>query len=154
LSETGRLKEAEAAYTDALAIQKQLSADFPTRPEFRQALALTHNNLGVLLRATGRLKEAESAYKGALSIQNQLAADFPSQPDLRNDLAGSFVNLAGLCIEHGDFAAARAYLDEASPHHMAALKANPRHPAYRQYYHANLDNLVDAHAGLLDSAGA
>ena len=42
----GRLKEAEAAYDQALALQKQLVADFPTRPEFRQELARSHNNLG------------------------------------------------------------------------------------------------------------
>ena len=45
----GELKEAEAAYADALALHKQLAADFPTRPEFRQELAGSHNNLGILL---------------------------------------------------------------------------------------------------------
>ena len=34
---------------EALAIYKQLAADFPDRPEFRRALAGTHSNLGNLL---------------------------------------------------------------------------------------------------------
>jgi tetratricopeptide (TPR) repeat protein len=154
LRATGRFKEAEAAYNGAVAIQKQLAADFPTQPGFRQELAVSHNNLGNLLRDTGRLKEAEPAYEGALSIEKQLAADFPSQPDLRYLLGNTFVSLAKLSIERGDFAAARAYLEEAGPHHMAALKANPRNPAYRRSYHENLNAMVRAHAGLGDQAGA
>jgi hypothetical protein len=39
LRKTGRPKEAEAAYTEALAIFKQLVADFPNRAEFRRELA-------------------------------------------------------------------------------------------------------------------
>jgi hypothetical protein len=57
--------------------QKQLAADFPTRPEFRQELAMSYNNLGALLERTGRFKEAEVAYQDALALQKQLAADFP-----------------------------------------------------------------------------
>ena len=147
-------KEAEAAYSAALDLQKQLAADFPTRPEFRQELARSHNNLGILLRDTGRLKEAEAAYGAALDLQRQLAADFPNQPDLRNELAGTCVNLAVLCNQRRDFQAAKAYLEEARPHHQAALKANPRHPIYRQFLRNNLWTLARANAGLLDQASA
>jgi len=35
---TGRPKEAETAYTDALALLKQLVADFSSRPEYRRLL--------------------------------------------------------------------------------------------------------------------
>jgi tetratricopeptide (TPR) repeat protein len=154
LSATGRLKEAEAAYGEALALRKQLAADFPSRPEFRQELARSHNDLGLLLNDTGRLKEAEAAYGEALALQKQLAADFPNQPDLRIDLAGTCVNLAILCNQRRAFQAAQAYLDEARPHHQAALKANPRHPDYRQFYRNNLGVLTSANAGLLDQAGA
>jgi tetratricopeptide (TPR) repeat protein len=154
LANTGRLKEAEAAYIDALAIDRRLAADFPTRPEFRRGLAGRHNNLGILLADTGRLKEAEAAYVDALAIQKQLAVDLPNQPDLRNGLAGTFVNLALVCNRRRDFAAAQSHLAEAQPHHQAALKANPRHPDYRLFYHNNLMALVAADAGLRDQAGA
>src|SRR5207253_11305860 len=80
--------------------------------------------------------------------------DFPNQPDLRNDLAGAFVNLALLSNQRRDFRAAKGYLEEAEPHHQAALKANPRHPDYRQFYRNNLWQLVRANAGLLDQAAA
>jgi len=39
LRDTKRPKEAEAARVEALAILKQLVAEFPNRPEFRQELA-------------------------------------------------------------------------------------------------------------------
>ena len=73
----GRSQDSENAYRRAVALGQQLAADFPTRPEFRQDLAMSHNNLGLLLNATGRLTEAEAAYAEALAIKKQLAADFP-----------------------------------------------------------------------------
>ena len=84
----------------------------------------------------------------------ELAAEFPNQPDLRNDLAATLGNLANLCNLRRNFATAKECLEKARPHHLAALKANPRHPTYRQFYRNNLLALVQAHAGLLDPAAA
>jgi serine/threonine protein kinase/tetratricopeptide (TPR) repeat protein len=154
LRATGRLKEAEQDHDQALSIQKQLAADFPARPEFREAVAGSHNNRGTLLRATGRLKEAEQDYDQALSIYRQLAADFPNKPDLRNGLAGTCVNLAILLQREGNSAAAKRFLREGSPHHLAALQANPRNPTYRQFYRNQLSVLSRVHARLLEQAEA
>src|SRR5947207_968264 len=83
-------------HAEGLALRKRLAADFPTRPDFRQWLARSHNNLGVLLHATGRLKEAEAAYAEGLALRKRLAADFPTRPDFRQDLAWSYSNLGNL----------------------------------------------------------
>ncbi len=152
LRATGRLKEAEAAFAAALALKKQLAADFPTRPEFRKDLANSHYNLGLLLHATGRLKEAEETFAASRALYKQLANDFPNQPDLRNYLAVTLVYLADLRNQQRDFAAGKAYLDEALPHHQAALKANPRNSTYRRDYQKNLYTLARANAGLLSQA--
>jgi tetratricopeptide (TPR) repeat protein len=154
LCQTGRIQEAEAAWCEALALQKQLAAEFPTRPDFRRELAISYLNLGNLLSATGRLQETEAAWRDALVLFKQLAADFPDQPDMRNGLAATLVNLAILGIGQRDFVQAKDYLDLAQPHHQAALKANPRHPTYRQSYRSNLWALAQAQAGLLDRAAA
>jgi tetratricopeptide (TPR) repeat protein len=146
----GELKEAEQDYDQALSMYKPLVADFPSRPEFRHELATSHNNRGNLLRDTGRLKEAEKDLDRALSVRKQLAADFPNQPDLRNELAGTYVNLALLQQQQGNWAAAKQLLLEGRPHHLAALKANPRHPFYRQLYRDHLGVLTMVHAGLLE----
>ncbi len=42
----GRVQEAERDHGQALSIRKQLAADFPSRPEFRQDLAMSFNNRG------------------------------------------------------------------------------------------------------------
>jgi serine/threonine protein kinase/tetratricopeptide (TPR) repeat protein len=153
-SDAGRLKEAEPYYTDALVILKQLAADFPARPEFRCDLAGVHMGLGNVLKDTGRLKEAEAAYANALVILKQLVARYPDQPDLRNGLAGTCVDLALLHTKTRSFEAAKAYLDEAAPHHEAALKANPGSPTYRRFYRNGLQTLIPIDAGMGDWAGA
>jgi hypothetical protein len=135
-------------------IFKQLVADFPSRTEYREELAGIHNNRGILLRDTGRPKGAEQDYGQALSIFKQLAADFPNQPDLRNAVAGSCVNLAMLHVQQGNWAAARHVLLEGWPHHLAALKANPRHPTYRQFYRNYLSALTGVLAGQLEQQDA
>jgi serine/threonine protein kinase/tetratricopeptide (TPR) repeat protein len=92
----GELKGAETAYAAALALYKQLAADFPKRPEFRQGLARSHSNLGILLEDKGQPKEAQAAYAAAFALRNQLAAEFPDHPVYRRDLAVSLCNQATL----------------------------------------------------------
>jgi serine/threonine protein kinase len=151
---TNRARAAEAAFDAAVQVQKQLADDFPTRPEFRQDLARSYSNLGLLLSGMERSEEAEVAHIAALSIRKQLAAELPDQADMRNDVAATAVNLAIVCNERGEFQAAKLYLDEARPHHLAALAANARHPNYRQCYRNYLSALVRANAGLRDRESA
>src|SRR5262249_42406651 len=128
--------------------------EFPTRPELRRELAASYNNRGILLSDTGRLQDAEKDYGQALSIQMQLATDFANRPDLRNELANTYVNLANLHQREGNYAAAKRLLVAGRPHHLSALKANPRHPAYRQFYGEHLNVLTEAPAGLLEQEDA
>jgi serine/threonine protein kinase len=154
LKDTGRPKEAEKNLDQALSLFQQLAADFPTRFSFRQDLAMSHMNRGDLLRATGRPKEAEKDLDQALGIYKQLTADFPNQPDLRNELAGSCGNLALLHWQQRNWADAKRLLWEGRPHHLAALKANPRNPNYRQSYRKHLAALSAVHAALLEQQDA
>jgi tetratricopeptide (TPR) repeat protein len=85
----GKWREAEAAYRDAVDVQKQLAADFPKAAEHRQELARRHSSLGGLLQRTGRAAEAESAFRAALAVWQQLVAEFPAVPEHRQGLAGS-----------------------------------------------------------------
>jgi tetratricopeptide (TPR) repeat protein len=150
LHDMGRLREAEQDFDQAVSIFKQLAADCPAAPDYRQDLARGHNNRGTVLRDTGRLEEAEQDYGQALGIQKKLAADSPMLPDLRNELAVTCVNLALLHEQQGNWAAAKGLLLEGRPHHLAALKANPRHPEYRRFYRNHLSALTQLHAGLLE----
>jgi serine/threonine protein kinase len=151
---TRREKEAEKDYDLAVSIYKQLVAEFPSRPELRRQLASSHVNRGILLREAGRAKDAENDYDQALSIYKQLAADFPNQPDLRSELANSYGNLAHHHLQQGNAAAAKPLLLEGRPHHLAALKANSQHPAYREFYRYYLNVLTVTHAVLLEPEDA
>jgi serine/threonine-protein kinase len=154
LQATARPKQAESAYSEALLLQKRLAYDFPTRHAFQAELASTHNDIALLLWDTDRLQEAEAAFTEALVIQRKLAADFPNQSDLRNSVGATLVNVGMLRIQGGHFLDAKDFLEEAAPHHHAALKANPKHPTYRQFYRNNLMALARANAGLLHEPGA
>jgi serine/threonine protein kinase len=154
LRDEGLLKDAEAVYGEALPIQKHLVAVFPSRPEFREELATGHNNVGILLRDKGLLKDAEGAQAEALAIQKQLAAEFPESGDYRNAVAGTLFNLANVAGRRRDFAAARRFLDEAFPHHQAALQGNPQRLDYRWYYRNSLRELARTCAGRGDRPGA
>jgi tetratricopeptide (TPR) repeat protein len=154
LSDMGRLKDAEKEYDQDLSINKQLAADFPTRAKFRQALAWSHHARGNLLKNAGRLKEAEQDYAQALIIQKQLATDSPNWSVLRNELGRTCVNLALLHSQQGDWSAAKRLLLEGRPHHLAALKSNPRNSYYRQLYRNHLAAKTTAQAGLLEPEDA
>jgi tetratricopeptide (TPR) repeat protein/tRNA A-37 threonylcarbamoyl transferase component Bud32 len=154
LRELLRRKEAESDFEEALSIKRQLAADFPAQPEFRRDLGRALNNRGSLLRDTSRLAEAEIDFDQALSIRKQLVADFPRQPELRHELAGTCVNRALLYQRQGNYAAAKRALLEGRPHHLAALKANPRQPSYRQFYRNHLGMLTVVHALLLEPKDA
>jgi hypothetical protein len=64
------------------------------------------------------------------------------------------LNLANVCNERENYAAAKDYLEQALPHHRAALKINPRHPDYRVAYRNTLRTLASTKARLNDLAGA
>jgi tetratricopeptide (TPR) repeat protein len=140
---SGRTPEAAGEFRQALDLYRQLADDFPAVPEYRRELARGHNNLGLMLRRTGRAQEAEEEYRRALALKQRLAHDFPAVPDYQNEVAGSLVNLARLVGDRQDFVGARRLLEEALPYHRAALKANPRHPAYRDFYRNNAEMLAD-----------
>jgi tetratricopeptide (TPR) repeat protein len=141
-------------YRQALAIRKQLAADFPTVTDYREGLAVTLNNLGILLKDIDRAAEAEDMYRQALAIRKQLAADFPTVPDHQNNVACVMVNIARLLLARQEPHAARQLLEEAVSHHQAALKASPRDPAYRQYYRNNRWTMAETLLELKEHAAA
>jgi tetratricopeptide (TPR) repeat protein len=113
LRDSGQVKDAEAVWTDAVALFKRLAANFPTRPELRRELARSQNNLGILFEATGRVKEAVSAYADALAVRTQLAADFPNRPEFRQELARSHNNLGILFKNTGRLLDSQAAYQQA-----------------------------------------
>jgi serine/threonine protein kinase len=139
-SRLGELKEAEKDYDQALRIYKRLAADFPSRPEFRQELANSHVNRGLVLRPTGRLQEAEKDFDQALRIQKRLAADFPFRPDFRRDLAISRNNRGLLLSAMGQLQEAEQDYDQAVSIEKQLAADFPSRPDFRQELAASHNN--------------
>ena len=133
---------------------KPLTVEYLTVPEYRLDLARCQNDMGFLHFTLGEMKDAEDALTAALAIRKQAVTEFPNVPENRNDLAGTCVNLANLFLKQRDFRSAKSHLEEAAPHHAAALAAKPKHPIYRQFYRNNLSLLTFANAGLSDQTAA
>jgi eukaryotic-like serine/threonine-protein kinase len=92
----GRSPDSFNAFRRTVSLLQQLADEFPTRTEYPEQLANTHNVLGLLLQHSGRLKEAESAYLEAVAILKKLAAEVPGRPEFAQVLAGTFNNLGNL----------------------------------------------------------
>jgi hypothetical protein len=82
-----RFRESEKAFTDGIAIRKQLAAKFSTVPEYRHDLAGSYNDLDVLLGHAGQLTQAQEIHQESLAINKQLADQFPDMAKYRGDLA-------------------------------------------------------------------
>ena len=75
-SDTQRMKEAEAAYLEALALLRKLAQANPDA--YLPYVATTLNNLAVLYRDTQRMKEAEAACRESEAILTPL---WQAQPE-------------------------------------------------------------------------
>jgi tetratricopeptide (TPR) repeat protein len=125
-----RRRQAEAGYRDALALQQELVAAFPRRPDYRRALARTFNNLGILLWKTGR-PEALAAFRQSQEEGARLVKEFPDEPVYRWDLARAHNNYAGRLLASKPQDAERAYY--AARDILAGLAADfPTAPRYRR----------------------
>jgi tetratricopeptide (TPR) repeat protein len=140
---TRRQREAETAYRDALIHWKQLVADFPAVPDYRRELASALNLLGAVLQSTGRLPEAEAAYHEAQHLGEKLVGDSPKTAEYHNDLAGTMFHLALVLRARGELGAAQQLLEQALPHHKAALEVRPRDTAFRQSFRSNRVAAID-----------
>src|SRR5262249_7990027 len=63
---SGQTKKAEEAYRQALAIREQLAGAASADPDYRDALATTLLNLGLLYADTRRADQAEAMYRRAV----------------------------------------------------------------------------------------
>jgi serine/threonine protein kinase len=128
----GEIEAAQANYEEMRTIFTKLVADFPSTPSYRQELAASHNNLGILHRELGKRAEAVVAYRTALKLYEQLAADFPSVPAYQGELATTHDNLGIVLNDMGKRGDAEA-ADLAALKIKAQLAAGfPRVPEYRQ----------------------
>src|SRR5207249_2219934 len=102
-------------HRDATILHKQLAAEFPAVPEYRQELGRSQDNLGNLLSSMGRFKDAEDAYRDALLVRKQLTDESPNIPDYHGQLARTMSGLARISRAQRNLLEARELLESAVP---------------------------------------
>lgn len=75
LHDLERLDESLASTREALDLRRQLATRYPDA--FEPELAISLNNLGLVLRSLGRLEESLDATQEAISLRRRLAVDRP-----------------------------------------------------------------------------
>jgi serine/threonine protein kinase len=108
----GEHRDAEAAFRQAELLLEQLVAEFPAVAEYRQKLARTEANLGVVLAKVGKHADAETAFRRGIALYTELTAEFP-------DDLGYLLQLAR---NYGDFGSLRRL-----QHKYAEAEKNQRH---------------------------
>jgi tetratricopeptide (TPR) repeat protein len=84
---------AEPAYDHAIALQRNLAAEFPQAPEFSADLARSLRELGKLYGKTDRRPQAEAIFLQVIALWKELLAGQPGSPELLRGLANSFNSL-------------------------------------------------------------
>jgi tetratricopeptide (TPR) repeat protein len=97
----GKVKEAEQALRDGIALADRLVTASPHNPDNRRILADNHLHLAELLAFMGGSSESEKVFAAALSLQARLADDFPRIPAYRRDLAEGLDRLGQYLAQTG-----------------------------------------------------
>src|SRR5205807_324170 len=123
-------KVAERELWDAMTIEKQLAADFPSVPVYRSSLAGSQHNLALVFSSTGRLKEAEAAYRDVAAVRRQLAADYPSMPAYQEDAASDINGFGLFLMDHGHPKEAESAFRESLALRQELARRDPANTAY------------------------
>jgi tetratricopeptide (TPR) repeat protein/energy-coupling factor transporter ATP-binding protein EcfA2 len=105
--ETGHA-EAEKAYASAIGLEEDLCRSYPANALYKQNLARTHDNRGILRAATGNPTQSEADYREAIRLLDPLM-DLQS----RRALAHAYNNLAILLETQNRPDEAKSYYEQA-----------------------------------------
>ncbi len=125
----GRHAAAEKAYRAARDYFTALHKEDPARRDYRQDLAATWNDLGILYQATGRPKEAGDAFRDALALKEGLVKDFPRARAFRGDLGNGYNNRGNFLQSRQRLAEARADYERARALYQRLASDYPLRPA-------------------------
>ena len=133
--------DAEREYNAALRIQQQLVAEYPSNPDYKQELARTYYNRGILRYYGKQYGLTEADFRQAIDLLKPLAAaNVPSpdqktgsQPKPAQDLARVYNDLGTfLMATRRDYPQAVALAQQAIDIHENLLKQDPLNPEYKQ----------------------
>ncbi|MCI0458636.1 MAG: protein kinase [Gemmataceae bacterium] len=140
--------QAEAHYSQAVALNMPVSREDHRVKEYQVALAGTHINLGLLYHQTKRGDRAETAYQQAESLLEPLLRDQPQEDTIGVSLGKMYGNWANLLADTRQAEAALEKYARAIHVMEAILRQEPHHgPARRTLLNAH-GGRANAHHGL------
>jgi tetratricopeptide (TPR) repeat protein/tRNA A-37 threonylcarbamoyl transferase component Bud32 len=137
-----RSQQAEKTLRDARTLCVKLADEFRNVPDYRQELARSHTNLGLLFAEERRKDEAEEAYRQALAIREQLVAEWPTVPSYQQELARTQMYLGRLWRQTPERRAdADKVLQQALTRQRQLAQSYPSVPVYKHDLGNGLINL-------------
>jgi tetratricopeptide (TPR) repeat protein len=119
---------------EAIAYQEKALAVNPKDPQYRSLLGGQHRNLAMVLwDLKAPAADVENAHRRALDLAKQLAAEYPKVPNYQSDVGASLNNWASWLLDRGQLEQARQLLQEAITWQEKAVRANRKHPTYREF---------------------
>ncbi|HZT80026.1 MAG TPA: tetratricopeptide repeat protein, partial [Gemmataceae bacterium] len=137
----GRRTEAEKVIERGAQLLQDLVKDYPAIPRFKEGLAMTHFNRGLLFEMD-RPADAEKELMEAVEIFKELAKHGDA-PEYREGLGSSYNSLGRLLTRGGGRAeAAEQWLRQAQKLLEPLVKNHPDVPTYRKSLAVNCNNLA------------
>jgi tetratricopeptide (TPR) repeat protein len=144
LNGDGTRDDAEKSLRRCIAIGEALVADYPSTPNYRDALAGSYLNLALVLMnmGPGRFQDAVYACEYGGKLFKELVAGYPGVPDYRYELAAAQNNLGELFVSAGNWhGAERAFCDSLEVGEALVASA-PSNTTYRSDLANTKGNLV------------
>jgi tetratricopeptide (TPR) repeat protein len=136
----GQFDAARAEYEKALALQQKLVERYPTVPRYEEALAYTHNNLGILFTDLGQREAAQAELEKGIAGKKHLAEKYPTFPAYQVSLGGSYCELAQWFRKGSRAMECLTWCDKAIAVLTPVYRAEPRDITARRYLDSSYQN--------------
>jgi tetratricopeptide (TPR) repeat protein len=137
LWETGRAKEMEATFRQAIEIYEKIAFKLPSHQSHE--LLNVYTRLGILLNEKlAQPNEAEQIYRQSLVLAEKLVARFPNAPALRSRVIPAQSGLARALRRTGRLQQAEQLYRQVIDSCEKSLSDSPKHSTYRFYFGSSL----------------
>jgi tetratricopeptide (TPR) repeat protein len=136
--ESGKEAEADAAYGNARQLQQELVRQNPQNDEYRQELARTHYNRGIVRYVAGRKNDSEADFRSSIDLLRPIAEKQPNSAAAQ-ELGRAYNDLGTVLRSDDRQSEAKEFYEDAVRLHTHLLMQQPDNREYKQEL-ATFDN--------------